>query len=508
MVIFSILSFIPALIIFLFAPGKYVLLSLLILFASHHAMFIFARAAPWGYHSGSDPINDFHIASVITEDEHFELGHVGYGGRSAYSYYPFLHLASVMLQKVSSLPLAFVALYVLPVFNALMVPTVLFFLNRDLFGLRGRTLGIATLLFATGWYYPSFQSAFVRESFAFPFALISIWIATRILRSGSRVYIALISISFFTVFLSHHVTSYVLIAILVAMAFSSYVFHGNKKLNRVVFLLIIMLLIYTMFVVFDFASSQAGLMFRAVQSIFAISYTPSVLAHYEPLRHYVVYSYYLILGALIMLGWVYVLRNARKKNEVVITLSSLFILLFLTCILLRLSVSPHPWSWAYYMSLRGTIWAFIGVGIVAAIGLDRLAKFTAFLNLKNCIAMFLLFCMLSIGQFFQYPPLVNDPTMKPNISYTQYISTVWSKKCTNHGSALLVAPYTEDLDAFETSRNMAPYAYLECYFLDWMSYDRFNGYIPFVEEFFEKFLNDSNVQVVYSNGGTQIGYNE
>jgi hypothetical protein len=492
----------------LFGTNKWILLSLLILFASQQAIFVFARAAPWGYHSGSDPINDFHIASVISENEHFELGHVGYASRPAYSYYPLMHLASVLIQKTSGLPLAFVALYVIPMFNALMVPTILFLLNRDLFRLRGRTLCIATLLFATGSYYFSFQSAFVRETFAFPFALISIWIATRILTNKSRVYIALISVSFFVVFLSHHVTSYVLIAILVTMAFSSHVFHGNKKLNRIVLLLIIMCLTYTIFVVFDFAISQVGYAFKAIQSIFAISHTPSVLAHSEPLRQYVVYSDYLVLGALTIVGWVYLLHKARKKNEVVITLSSLFILLFVTCVLLRLSVSAQVWSWTYYMSLRGTIWASIGVVVVAAIGLERLTKFTARLNLKKCIVMFLLFSMLSIGQFFQYPSLVNDPATKPNISDLQYTSTVWLKEYTNHGSALLVAPYTEGLDAFETSRNMAPYAYLKEYFLDWMPYDRFVGYVPFVGKFFERLQSETGIQIVYNDGATRIGYKQ
>jgi len=58
---------------------------------------------------------------------------------------------------------------------------------------------------------------------------------------------------------------------------------------------------------------------------------------------------------------------------------------------------------------------------------------------------------------------------------------------------------------------MAPYAYLREYFLNekkGRSYDKFSGYIPFVGEYFDQYENSPNVQMIYSNGDTKVGYKE
>ena len=114
---------------------------------------------------------------------------------------------------------------------------------------------------------------------------------------------------------------------------------------------------------------------------------------------------------------------------------------------------------------------------------------------------------MAVGRFSQFASLVTDSSKVP-VTYDRYAASLWLKGVSTHGSYMLVAPYRVDLNAFEISRDMAPYAYLKEYFLDdsLSSYNRFNGYIPFVNEFYDQYRNDTEVRIVYSNGQTQIGF--
>ena len=167
-------------------------------------------------------------SNIISENTHFELGRVGYGSQS-YSYYPLLHLFSVSLNKISGLPLIYAALYIVPVLNASFVSILMYYLNFEFFGLRGRIRNIATLLFAMGWYYTLFQSQFTREVFAFPFALLSILIAAKITKKSRREHGVMLPILFAAVILSHHMSSYMLFVILAIIALTLSIFHKNNR---------------------------------------------------------------------------------------------------------------------------------------------------------------------------------------------------------------------------------------------------------------------------------------
>jgi len=183
---FAVFAFVPVTVILLYTTRiNQVILSLILLYVSQTAIFVFLNPS-WGINSGHDAINDFNIASVIYENSHFELGRIGYATIQSYSYYPLLHLFSTSLSKLTGISLSSIALYVPPILNAMLVPIFLFYFNQDFFGLEGRSRNIATLLFATNWYYTSFQSSFIRESFAFPFVLLSLLMATRIVKQPTR----------------------------------------------------------------------------------------------------------------------------------------------------------------------------------------------------------------------------------------------------------------------------------------------------------------------------------
>jgi hypothetical protein len=183
-------------------------------------------------------------------------------------------------------------------------------------------------------------------------------------------------------------------------------------------------------------------------------------------------------------------------------------LAFIVSTLLRLSTSADPWSWTYYMSLRGTIWAFIGISVVAAIGVTYILKLSN-INKMKFFALLIIISVSALGKFSQYPILITEPTDTP-VTYSRYIAALWLKEETVHGTNILVAPES-NIDAFDASRCMAPYAYLKEYFLDetkGRTYEKFDGYVPFVGGFFDQYRYLPSVQIIYTDGDTEIGYKD
>jgi hypothetical protein len=515
--IWVIVSFIPATIIAVTNVEKrYVLASLLILFVSQQAVFIFSHPT-WGYDYLSDSVNDLQLASIISENGHFALGQTGYI-RQSYSYYPFLHIFSVALSKASGLSLVFIALYTIPILNALLTSIFLYSLNFELFGLQDRERNLATLLFGASYFYTYFQSQFVRETFAFPIVLLTLLSAAKVIRHSSRKYWLLLPILFITVVLSHHISSYVLLVILAIISASFNLIHNsarpNNRLGRTLLLLVATLASYVSFVVIEQFTQQIITSFDALGNIFqkAASAGAPPLALYDPLRVYSAYSHYGIIGALVLVGGVGLLLKIRRGQSPVtpgISLATFLVAAFLVCMALRFSSSLG--SWGYYMALRGTIWAFIGISFVMAEGIARVFKLNSLqpsvsISYKKLLAILLIVCVIAAGKFSQYPFVISAPLTESPVTHSRYVASSWLKEVTRHGDYLLVAPETNDSKAFESAREMAAYAYLNEYSLDWMAYSKFKGYIPFVGKFFEQFQNRSNINIIYDNGETNLGY--
>lgn len=509
----SIFSFIPALIICLSSDKKrYVLSSLLLLFISQHAIFFFANPS-WGYSIVHlhDSSNDFHVASIIFENAHFELGQVGYGAKF-YSYYPLLHIFSVTLSKISGMPLIFVARYFVPVYNAAFTALFLYLLNFALFKLNGQTRNIATLLFVTCWFYTAFQSQFVREAFAFPLALLSLFVVVKVIKDSNRRYGVISLILFVAIVLSHHVTSYMLFLILALIALSLNIFYKKNIINNHLFLMGSILLFYINFVAITLFVQQATSIYETFMLLFAEKKDVSIMAPYPSWRVYLAIIYYVIIGLLTLSGVISLLHEQKRKRALFapkMVLIVFFVFSFLLFALVRLSVSASLLSWAYDMATRGIIWSFLGISVAAAISIKYILKICSHVRLINFLIVSLIICIVAAGKFAQYPLAIDDSSVVPYITYPRYMSTLWLKREAAAGSNLLVAPYSSGLRAFEISRIMAPYSYLRGYFLDdtkGFTYEKFHGYIPFVGGFFDQYNDSVDVQLIYSNGDTQIGY--
>jgi len=504
--IWSTLSFIPVLIACLSVPKRWHTLSSLILFLfSQHAIFVFANPS-WGFCFGSDAINDFHTASFIYENTHFELGQASYTSRPAYSYYPMLHLFSSTFSKVSGISLMAIARFAMPFFNVVLTTFSLFFLTQELFGMREHTRNLAVLFFGMSFYYTFFDSQFTRESFAFPLVLLSLWIFTRMIKNRQRGYTIIAPILIGAVIFSHQMSSYIFFAILILMTVGFSLFQHNNRLNLLLLLTAIMLGAYTLFVTLSFSIKQWTYALEAIQAVLHREGTYSLMRPYPIIRVALSISHYAILGLLTIIGGFRLIRQ-RSKDQVVLMLIAFFISAFIVSTLLRLSTSADVWSWTYYMSLRGTIWSFIGISVVVAIGVADILKLSN-INKKKFFVLLIIICITALGKFSQYPTLITESTNTP-VTYPRYIAALWLKQETVHGAYMLVAPYELDIDLFEASRDMAPYAYLKEYFLDETEgrlYHKFHGYIPLIGGFFDQYSDTLDVQLIYSNGDARIGY--
>jgi ABC-type multidrug transport system fused ATPase/permease subunit len=379
-------------------------------------------------------------------------------------------------------------------------------LNHDLFGLDGVARNIATLLFEMGFYYTAFQSQFIRETLAFPLVLLSFWISVRIAKNKNRAYAPIAFILIVAVILSHQISSYLFFLILALMTLSFLVFRHNNRLSIFLFLTVAVLGAYTSFVALSFSATEWMFAFEGIQAILNKEGSYTILKSSSSLMVYLSLAHYAILSVCVLVGGIKLLKE-KKKDLALLTIIAFFTLAFVISVLLRLSTSADPWSWTYYMGLRGTIWAFLGISVVATVAIVYIFKLSK-VSWKNSLALLFLVCILAVGKFSQYPPLITDSSNTP-VTYPRYVAALWLKGETIHGSNMLVAPYQLDANAFEASRDMAPYAYLKEYFIEELKgrvYDGFRGYIPFVGDYFDQYKNGTDVHIIYSNGKVQVGY--
>ena len=507
--ILVVFSYFPTVVICLLAGSKkssvYVLISIVLLFVCQHAVFVFSQPL-WGYSYQSDSINDLHLASVISEEKHFEFGATGYSHRVEYSYYPMLHLFSVLLSQISGLNLSLIAVLFIPFLNATLVPILLYYLFGDFFGLEREARNFAVLIFSLSFYYAFFYSQFVREVYAFPLVLLCILIFVKNLREPKREYAILLPIIFLVVVMAHHISSYVLYAILALITVGANISHRNRNSNMTFLFMSTILIAYTAFVTLDFTFNQVEAASRGFLAIFEHE-SFSAMKTYSSGSQYLAYASYGIIGIASLIGGIRFLKVEKARRYYDVFLATLFFgLAFVLSVALRLSTSANQSSWTYYMALRGTIWAFIGIAVCSAVFLQSFLKRKRWKIFKWVMIIFL-FSILAAGKFAQYPRIISDPSIPPRVSYQQYVSALWLKNETIHGSLMLIAPPSEDNDAYETARSMAPYAYLRERFInEFFSFDDFTGYIPFVGEFYDQYRNNTSVNIIYSNGGVQIGY--
>jgi hypothetical protein len=298
------------------------------------------------------------------------------------------------------------------------------------------------------------------------------------------------------------------------MAAGFSVFHNNNRLRIVLILTAVSLGIFTTFVALPYSASILTYTVEGIQAIFHREGSVTIMRPYSSSLVYLAFLQYAILAVFVFVGGLSLFRE-KKKDWARLVLIGFFVFAFVLSMAIRLSTSADVWSWTYYMGLRGTIWGFMGISVVFAVGIVYILRLNAaharaHASLMGLFVLLFVICLSAVGKFSQFPSIVTDSSKMP-VTYDRYVAALWLRESSTHGLRILVAPYAVSVDAFEASREMAPYAYLKEYFLEetiGVTYDKFYGYIPFVGKFFDLYKNSTGVQIIYSNGKSDIGYKQ
>lgn len=503
--IFSVISYIPSLVTLMYVKDKKLFfLSMLLLFISQHSLFLSAQPS-WGYASGSDSINDLHVAMVLDGQDHFVFGEVGYG-RMYYSYYPIMHIFTVILSKISLIPIMIIAKYIVPLLNVMITCMVLYIIY-DKIVLDENIKRLSVLVFSLSWYYTLFYANFLREVYAFPLSLIIIYAFIQILNKNYK-YIYVTYLLFLTLNFTHNYTSYMTIIIGTVLSIGYYIYEKESRGFYHILIMIIIVLVSTSEIFSDITITQILLTIFSFQDILQVG-TISILPHRSLSERLISYSYYGILGLLSLIGILYLFYKKDDREEKhYYPFFSFFFVLFIISVLIRLSASGQ---WSYYLSRRATIWSFIGVAILTSYGLDYVSSWITSrtsLTRKNVTSILIIFsfCVLSIGKFYQFPSVISDSSIPQPVSYLVYEGATWLNDYSIDGNPILISHFRNASNS--VARHMSPYTNLRPYNLDWLSYDNFGGYIPFVGPFYDQYLNDTSVDMIYSNGELTIGHKE
>ncbi len=359
---------------------------------------------------------------------------------------------------------------------------------------------ISVLMFSTSWYYTLFHANYLREVYAFPLSLLLIYSYIKMLKQKKYEYIYLTYLLYVSIVFTHHYTSYLTIIIATVISFGYYIYEKQIRGFYYLLSMIVILLICTSEIFSDVTISY---IFNTVLSFKNILQTGTltILPGRTLFELFMSLSYYMLIGLLMLLGLKKLISTMRENGRnIYFPFIIFFCILFVVSILLRVSAAGQ---WSYYLSHRATIWAYLGISILMAYGFDVLTSLFSNEYLKHFLVI-LIFCILAIGKFSQYPPEISDGAIPQPVSFLRYQSALWLKDNANMGDWFLIS-YSENASN-RLARHMSPYSNQRQYNLNWLDYEDFYGYIPFLGPFYSQYMNDANVAVIYSNGEVNIGY--
>jgi len=472
--------------------------SIVLLFLTQHSIILSAQPY-WGYGFGSDSINDLHIASVVMEQEKLVLGQTGYG-RTYYSYFPFLHIYTVMLSKISGISVVNIAKYFIPLLNSFITPLILFALNKEI-GLDNEKNILSILIFSLSWYYALFHSNFIREVYAFPICLILLYSTIKILKRD-YIFNSIFYLMYLSLVYTHQFSTYLIILNIIVIAFGYYLTKKSTIINLNIISMFVLMLVNSIYIYYDLTRHY---IISSITALFGITERGSleILPGRASINVQLTLSYYLIVGILTLLGsYKLYFSDERKKYREYLPFLFFCLMLFGLSVLLRVSASGE---WAYYMSRRGTIWAFLGMSIIMTYGLDYVKKIDSRF-VTQFISIILIVLILSLGKVSQYPLHITNSELEQDVRAMHYESAIWLNEYSEDGSWMLVQPKGISTRSRNLVLIISTYAYLRQHYLYWMPYVRFEGYIPFVSSFYDQYLNQSDVAIIYSNGDVMIGY--
>jgi hypothetical protein len=509
----SAMSFVPPLVIvFKSTSKKVILLSLLLLFMSQHLIYPLSQPE-YGFSYGSDSIHDYHVASVLYDQPHFDFGHIGYAQRSEdYSTYPMVHLFAVMTATITTVSLFNVCRVVIPLVCATLSCYCFFMVASLVFDSSLRTSGFATIVYGSLFYLTFKHGQFVRETFAFPFAFLSLLYFIKMQKEHVKTnrlrYFALFVVFSLVTFLGHHFTSYMLVIVVVLLLVCKLPGRQSFPFSKEQGAVILVCAVFLGLIVVYWRSDYFVVHLRAtliyVHNAFSSLVEGENPLQVEVMEGYFVWrtmtavGYFAVVLFFSLAGWITILKKEPSGKKIFFTF---FVLLFFISLLLRVYSPVHSSSWGYSLAKRGTVWSFIGLSYLTVKGAATLQNRV---HLKPPMVAILVL-WLGFSAFAPYPLLVTDSAVEPPITYQRYVSCIWLKDSSIHGHHLLIPSRTYDSEYFEIARNMAPYAYLREYNLTWARFEKFSGYIPVLpDRQLAESITLEGLDTLYDNGKVKI----
>lgn len=489
---------------------RIILILLFLLFLTQHIPWL-SLHGPFGFSISSDAINDLHVALSLSEKDHFEIGDVGNVYRSSrYSFNLSIHLLTVIVNRITNISIELLATKIIPII--LCLATVLgLYLLYNIFILNALDTSIvfmSMLIYATNYFYVFKHSQFIREVYAFPLALICLYILfKKALYKKNQIWYSLIFILLIlSVIIAHQFTSLVMVALVIY--FLICVMVADRKLDskivNISILVFCMTLTYSIYVATTYFSQQITATWNSFAQ-FLIALTTKDLTTTESFGlmqrnnvwvQLVSYGYYIVIYPFAVLGFL----SAKKYNisSTARWFLSLMLIVLPMAALLRLSSQE---MWMYSLSVRSNTWSLIGISFFAAIGAIEIARM---LKINKKFIVYVLIAFLSVSSLSQQDNAIRDGDRELFINQQRYIAANWVKSYSDEEKQILIAPSKEFPISYEIMGDFAPYAFRKEYFLDWSPIKRFNGYVPITKNM--DYQLGVKHMLIYENGDLELGF--
>ena len=483
-----------------------IIFSLFLLFLTQHLPWIYLHG-PFGFSLDSDAINDLHVALSLSEKSHFEFGDVGNVFRSSrYSYNLSIYLITAMVNDITGVNIESLATKVIPVIMTLIVVLGLYLLY-SIFSRDISVVFVSMILYATNYFYVYKHSLFIREVYAFPLAIMCLYILfKKTLHNKNQISYSLILISLIvSVILGHQFTSLVMVVLVIYFLICVMVIDRklDSKILNISILVFCMTLAYSMYIANTYFSQQLSATWSSLEKFISVLIAQDVasdesfqlMKRNSWLEQFVSYGYYIVIYPFAVWGFL-TTRKYITSSMVKLFLTLMLIVLPMAA-LLRLSSQE---MWMYSLSVRSNTWSLIGISFFAAIGIIEISRV---LKVNTKVIVYVLIVFLSISSLSQQDSAIRNKD-RELFEQQRYIAAKWVKSYSSEEQQILVAPRKESPLSSEVMIDFAPYAFRKEYFLDWSPIKKFNGYVPIIKN------GDYELKIkhmlIYGNGDLELGY--
>lgn len=290
--------------------------------------------------------------------------------------YPGLEEVTSALASVTGLSVFTSGLIVAGVAHLLFV-CVLYVLFRDVSG-SDRIAGIAMLLYASNSLFQSFDSMFIYQTLAVPFFGLTLLAARRLTAEGTARnpagWLTVAAASILATVVTHHVTSYVLVATLVVIALASLLAGDRRSAAWTAGLALLCAVPVVSWLVFvapqtlSYLQPAIGGAVQSLRTVIAGGHSSALPASVGPLANQVLSgAAVLALSALLPFGWWQVWRRFRRDPWIVaMAIGSLS---WYAIIAIRLAVSDGS-----ELAGRAATFVYVPAGFIAALAVARLVS--------------------------------------------------------------------------------------------------------------------------------------